>query len=702
MIRQRLPFWVGAVPIIASFAVIAIGGSVFIGWWLDIRLLTSLSPNWPKMVPNTALGLIGSGVALWLLRRDPVSRFERLVAWTAAAVPLFLGLSTLAESVFNVSLPIDRLLLNDLESGDAGPFPGRMSFTTALALVLIGFASWALVLDWRGSPLAAQILATFATLIALLALLGYVENVLSFTGAIRPIGSIGMAVNTAVSIVLVGIGYLSARPDFGLMAILRSPGADGIAVRRLLFVPIMLPLFTGLLNQEALLRGWYHPQFGGWLFSMANVAIFTFGIWYVASVVRRSEAGRLQALDQLKATSERIRDLYELAPCGYHSVGPDGIVIAMNATELRWLGYEAGEVIGRKKVGELVSPESRAAYYAGFATVRETGSVKDLELWLTRKDGTKFPVLLSSSSIRDAEGNYVMSRTTLTDLTERKRAEAEVHRLNAELEARVRIRTSELAEANDALRQQHAENEMFVYSVSHDLRSPLVNLQGFSKELEKASSGLSELFANAGIPEEVRRRGEMLLEGKVAKSIGFIRSAVLRLSSIIDALLRLSRVGRVEYRMEVVDVARVVERIVQAADLTIREKGTTIELGHLPSLWGDRTAIEQAFGNLIGNALAYLDPTRPGRIEIGSLEAEVGGLRTYFVRDNGLGIAEAHQPKIFQVFQRVHPGVGTGEGLGLAIVSRVAERHGGRVWVESRAGFGSTFYLSFPTSKGRL
>jgi signal transduction histidine kinase len=190
------------------------------------------------------------------------------------------------------------------------------------------------------------------------------------------------------------------------------------------------------------------------------------------------------------------------------------------------------------------------------------------------------------------------------------------------------------------------------------------------------------------------------LDGKVAKSVRFIQTAVLRLSGIIDALLRLSRAGRVDYRWEAVNVTEVVGRVVQAAQLTITERGAAVTVGDLPPAWGDRTAIEQAFGNLVGNALTYLDPARPGAIEIGAGPSDTPGTHTYFVRDNGLGIPEGHRPKIFQAFQRAHPGVGSGEGLGLAIVARVVERHRGKVWVESVPGEGTTFYVTLPAPAG--
>jgi signal transduction histidine kinase len=149
-----------------------------------------------------------------------------------------------------------------------------------------------------------------------------------------------------------------------------------------------------------------------------------------------------------------------------------------------------------------------------------------------------------------------------------------------------------------------------------------------------------------------------------------------------------------------VDVAGVVGQVVAAARATVDEKGADIRIGELPPAWGDRTAVEQVFANLLGNALTYLDPARPGVVEVGALPdgaaASPPGCHSYFVRDNGLGIPEPHRARIFQAFQRAHPGVGSGEGLGLAIVARVAERHRGKAWVESAAGEGSTFFVALP------
>jgi signal transduction histidine kinase len=279
--------------------------------------------------------------------------------------------------------------------------------------------------------------------------------------------------------------------------------------------------------------------------------------------------------------------------------------------------------------------------------------------------------------------------------------------LNEELERRVLERTSQLAESNRQLAEKNQENEMFVYSVSHDLRSPLVNLQGFSEELNLVCQDLRERLSGAGVPQEVSKSATALLDGDMAQSIRFIQTGVTRLSHIIDALLRLSRAGRVEYQWQPVDVFATATRVTESMNGTVGDRSASVTVGGLPPAWGDPTAVEQLFANLIGNALNYLDPERPGAIEVGTVHpveapAPNGGcrFRTYYVRDNGRGIPENYRSKIFQAFQRLHPKAAEGEGVGLAMVHRIVERHGGRIWFESAEGAGTTFFVSLPTPLG--
>lgn len=261
-------------------------------------------------------------------------------------------------------------------------------------------------------------------------------------------------------------------------------------------------------------------------------------------------------------------------------------------------------------------------------------------------------------------------------------------------------RAEELSRANLDLAQKNQEIEMFVYSVSHDLRSPLVNLQGFSRELDMARGELDRLLASDLSPE-AQKRARVLTQRDMTESVQFIQTAVTRLSHIIDALLRLSRAGSVEYRPKQVELSPIIARIVEAMRGTITARGAEVSILPLPAVWADPTAIEQIFANLIGNAVNYLDPQRPGKIEIGTTDRKVDGIEdasTLYVKDNGLGIATAYLPKVFAIFQRLHSNVAAGEGVGLALVRRVVERHGGKVWVESTEGVGSTFFVSLPAA----
>lgn len=299
-------------------------------------------------------------------------------------------------------------------------------------------------------------------------------------------------------------------------------------------------------------------------------------------------------------------------------------------------------------------------------------------------------------------GRDEIARLDLT-LHETSRRLLEAERIQARFQSDLARRAGELARINETLRQQTQENEMFIYSVSHDLRAPLVNLQGFSKELTRACNDLRAVLRQSSLAAEPRQRIERVVDEDIGEALHFLQTAVLRASHIIDALLRLSRVGRVEYRQQKVEVRDIVPRVIDAMQGSIRARRAHVIVDELPPVWGDPTALEQVFANLIGNAVNYLDPSREGLIEIGTTPAPPGvhSLRIFYVRDNGLGIPAVALPRLFNAFQRLHGNVAAGEGIGLALVRRVVERHGGRVWAESKEGVGTTFYLSLPEAGTR-
>ncbi|HEY5799473.1 MAG TPA: ATP-binding protein [Burkholderiaceae bacterium] len=260
-------------------------------------------------------------------------------------------------------------------------------------------------------------------------------------------------------------------------------------------------------------------------------------------------------------------------------------------------------------------------------------------------------------------------------------------------------RSRELASVNSILRRQRQDNEMFIYSVSHDLRAPLVNLQGFSREIAHACDELKQTLDASPSCAQQRSAYTRIIDDDMAVSLKYMQTAVSRTAAIIDALLRLSRAGQVRITPQLIPTTAVIERIVDSMQAQVAARGATISILPLPDLWVDPVAADQIFANLIGNALAYLDSARPGQIEIGALparDARTDGWRTLYVKDNGLGIPKEHMSKLFTPFQRLHSNVAKGEGIGLALVQRAVERHGGRIWAEAIGGHGALFLVTLP------
>jgi PAS domain S-box-containing protein len=402
-----------------------------------------------------------------------------------------------------------------------------------------------------------------------------------------------------------------------------------------------------------------------------------------------------------RISPEQLADILDIAEDGIVTVNSRQEIVLFNRGAARIFGYDPEEVLGKPL--ELLLPPASHAVHRGQVESFARGPVASRAMGERRtisgrrKDGTEFPVEITISKLE--AGGELLLAAIVRDAGDRKKYEDALLSLNQDLEERVRARTAELAERNLQLTQKTEENEMFVYSVSHDLRSPLVNLEGFSEELHAVIRDLERLLADVRIPADVRKQANDLLTGGARESVKFIRAATGRLGRIIDALLRLSRAGRVVYQMQALDVTGIARRVADSLHRTAGEKKAEVVLGELPPAWGDPAAVDQVFANLVGNALNYLDPARPGRVEVGVLPPDpaAGKTRTYFVRDNGIGIPPPYQGKLFQALQRLHPDKAPGEGIGLAIVRRVLERLGGSIRVESEVGKGTTFYFTLPT-----
>lgn len=271
----------------------------------------------------------------------------------------------------------------------------------------------------------------------------------------------------------------------------------------------------------------------------------------------------------------------------------------------------------------------------------------------------------------------------IEDITDRKRAEKEIERHAAALQR-----------FNQELERSNRELEDFAYVVSHDLRAPLVNIQGFSRELALSCERLRSVLAEMQVPELETRELSLLLDEDIPESLEFITTNSAKMDLLLSGVLELSRVGRASLRIRQLDMNHILSEIVSSIKFDIEQAGASVQVDTLPPCQGDQTQINQVFSNLLGNTLKYLDPNRPALVRVSGREAS--GEVVYCVEDNGVGIAAEHRDAIYKIFHRLDPQRGTGEGLGLTIVRRVLDRHGGKIWVESEVNEGSTFYVSLP------
>jgi PAS domain S-box-containing protein len=363
------------------------------------------------------------------------------------------------------------------------------------------------------------------------------------------------------------------------------------------------------------------------------------------------------------------------------------------------LGYSRGFLDSHDPAWwlEQVHTEDRAALAEGWqAILHHTHSLRAVYRFM-RADGIWIHLMATSVHIGDADGQPHRILGAVADVTKQQEDAEAIHRLNTELEQRVRDRTaqlehlnadlqtsqdslaqaaSRLQEANANLLAANQELESFSYSISHDLRSPLRNIAGFI--------------------ELLRRRTAGQLDSEADRYFGIVGTEAVRMAALIDDLLTFSRIGRTELHFAPVQLATLVAEV--QAELQSDLTGRLVEwrLQPLPPVLGDRTLLRQVVANLVANAVKFTRQRHPAIIEIGAQPAaQDPELLTFFVRDNGAGFDPKYAAKLFGVFQRLHnPRDFEGTGIGLANVKRIVTRHGGHVWAEGVPNQGATFYFS--------
>lgn len=255
-----------------------------------------------------------------------------------------------------------------------------------------------------------------------------------------------------------------------------------------------------------------------------------------------------------------------------------------------------------------------------------------------------------------------------------------------------------LRQVAQALKTSQDELEQFIYISSHDLRAPLINLRGFTAELEAALNVVRPaVMKHIAYCLDSKERTEVMqaLEQDIPEAVAFIYNTVKRMDTMTNAMLELSRIGRRELKFIPVHVSELVAHCLGTFQHQIKARNVTVQVGGLPDLYADYVSLQQIFSNIFDNAIKYLEPDRPGKLRIRGWRE--GTNTIYAIDDNGRGIPQEDMPRVFQIFRRVGDCQNIpGDGMGMAYVKALVKRHHGDLWCESRFGEGTCFYLRIP------
>lgn len=354
-----------------------------------------------------------------------------------------------------------------------------------------------------------------------------------------------------------------------------------------------------------------------------------------------------------------LETLFDEAPVGIHVVDPKGVFSRVNRSELRWLGYERDEMVGKLTIADVLPVESYQRYH-DIAKSLEKGhtEVAELETRLVSKDGDRYPALLAVRALRDGQGRFAGAVCVCTDLTERQRREAE----------------------RSARSRQESQRE-FVSNVSHEFRTPLAAILGFAETLRE------------GAVDDPKFK---------ARFLATIERHAKRLLGLVDNVLDVSArdAGQKPPSLEPIPLRDEVRRALKGLAPLLKREGLRAVTRVPQSLVvsADKAQLEQVLANLLGNAIKY--GRRGGRVAV---EAKAkSGHAEIVVRDNGIGIAEDELAYVFERFHRSKDPAARerkGSGLGLSIVQSIVHAHGGKIWVESELGKGTAFHFTLPLAR---
>ncbi len=644
---------------------IAVGGALFVvvtslvvlwGWATGHAVVTRVHAEWTSTMPLTAATFALAGVSLLALTQAMASEGPASRRWRGAALAIgclvaLVGSWRLASHLAGRDFPLDALGFGTVEEDD------HMPLLTSVGLALAGAA-----LMTNARRIFHPLAQTAASLLLLLGWLGLTRYL--YGGDTRGVPFL-MSMPAALLFTTLGVGLFFARPDGGFVRLWNSTTAGGLLLRRLLPTALVVPVVLGWLRLLGERAGWFGLETGLAIFAMSNVAVFATFAWRTGERLHREDLARREAERTTRAERDFSNALIDSLPGIFYLYTKEGRFLRWNRNFERVSGYGPEEIL-RLHPLDFFAEEEKPLLRERIQEVFACGA-SEVEACFLSKAGVRTPYFFTGITV-EFRGELCLAGVGF-DITQRVRAEEQVRELNAGLERRVAERTEELAAKNREL-------ETFTYSVSHDLKAPLRGIDGYSRLLQ-------EDYADK-LDEEGRR------------FLGCVRQASLQMAQLIDDLLAYSQVERRTLKLIGLSPRAVIDALPESFHDELRARGVAFMVD-LPEarVQADASGLGQVLRNLLDNALKFTRSVPDPRIEVGGrVEADKFLL---WVRDNGIGFDMRFAERVFEIFQRLHriedyPGT----GIGLAIVRKATERMGGRVWVESVPGRGTTFFIELP------
>lgn len=671
------------------FAILLVffGVLFLIGWAFNISLLKSPESSFSTIKSNVALSFILLGVSLWLQQSNRVNTNYRIVAQVLAAIAAVIGILTIGEYIFNINLGLDQILFKEAPGALYTSSPNRMAFTAAVNLVIAGTAL--ILMDYVRTRKTAQYLAVLGGVITLLAILGYAYNSPLFYNPLPNYTRI--AIYATFVFLLVFSGIIIAHPNKGFMKILTSQNLGSYLLRRFLPVVIILPVLLGWIWLVGENLGYYDPAFGYALYTISTILFLTAFLWYVSHSINVIDIRREKMELELKISNSYNRSLIESNLDALFSIDPQGIITDVNTSTEKITGFPRDILIGTNFSSYFTSPEKARAVYQ---RVFNRGSVRDFRLDIKNKEDST-PVLYNANIQNNEYGEPIGVLASARDITELRKAQLELNNYKDNLEKQIDERTKELEITNKELKNEIAERKIaeikmetlmgelkrsnrelqqFAYVASHDLQEPIRMVASFTQLLERRYKGR--------------------LDDDADDFIKFIVEGATRMQHLIEDLLTYSRVTTSAEPFNKIDLEDVYKESIANLKLMIDETNAEITHDPLPRVSADRSQIIQLFQNLLGNSMKFKGKEDP-KIHISVNRDDYSWVFEF--ADNGIGISPDHQERIFRVFQRLHTREEyPGTGIGLAVCEKIVQRHGGRIWIESKPGEGAKFFFTLP------